>query len=72
VLVGVGGEQPADLGVQGADLLVERSRLLERSGSAWLRRLPTTTRRCSSTQETSGPGRRARNAAMHARNSSGV
>jgi hypothetical protein len=43
------------------------------SGSIWLRRLaPTTTSRCSSTQQTSGLGRRARKAAIAARSSCGV
>ena len=46
------------------------ARLPGPSGSTWLRRVPpTTTSRCSSTQQTSGLGRRARNAAMDARNS---
>ncbi len=56
-----------------ASLTAAPTPLPEPSGPAWLRRLPrTTTRRCSSTQDTSGPGRRARNAAVAARNSSGV
>jgi len=65
-------------GVPGADLkgrfvIARLAGLLELSGSAWLRRRPpTTTRRCSSVQETSGLGRRARNVAVDARNSSGV
>jgi len=41
-------------------------------GSAWLRRLPAMTRRCSSIQDTSRLGREARKVAMDARNSSGV
>ena len=54
------------------DLNVTWPRLLERQLAAfcWSRR--TTSRRCSSTQETSGPDRLAANAAIAARNSSGV
>src|SRR5258708_19192763 len=58
--------------VEGCSLVAWLARLPGRSGSAWLRRLaPATTRRCSSIQETSGLGRRAKDRPMDARNAPG-